>query len=147
VKSYLQHESVPIDGKQIRLKVGIPPDIESSLDRIPTRDEMRLLLRDSDPRVRALISLLATSGLRIGEAALLRVGNLNLDEERVTVMAKKTKSRSMRIDRPSSLYRMPPCTSSCPVYTPSSLALYVLAVNAGFVSANGIQLGDSFSFV
>jgi integrase len=52
---------------------------------------------DSDPRVRALISLLATSGLRIGEAAQLRIGNLNLDEEKVTVMARKTKSRSMRI--------------------------------------------------
>jgi len=86
VKAYLQHESVPIDGKQVRLKVGIPQDIDSSLDRIPTRDEMRLLLMDSDPRVRALISLLATSGLRIGEAALLRIGNLNLDEEKVTVL-------------------------------------------------------------
>jgi hypothetical protein len=47
---------VPIDSKQIRLKVGIPPDVESSLDRIPARDEMRLLLMDSDPPVRALIS-------------------------------------------------------------------------------------------
>ena len=41
-----------------------------------------------------------------------------------------------------------PCTPSiCPVYTPPVNAMYVLEVNAGFVKANGVKLGDSFSFV
>ena len=41
-----------------------------------------------------------------------------------------------------------PCTpTNCPVYTPLDNAMYVLEVNAGFVAANGIRLGDSFAFV
>ncbi|HYB83772.1 MAG TPA: DUF192 domain-containing protein [archaeon] len=43
---------------------------------------------------------------------------------------------------------LPPCTpAGCPVYTPTANATYVLEVNAGFVRANGLALGDSFSFV
>ena len=43
---------------------------------------------------------------------------------------------------------LPPCTpADCPVYTPTANATYVLEVNAGFVRANGLALGDSFSFV
>jgi len=43
---------------------------------------------------------------------------------------------------------LPPCTSaSCPVYTPPVYVTYVLEVNAGFVKANGVELGDSFNFV
>jgi len=41
-----------------------------------------------------------------------------------------------------------PCTpTACPVYSPSVNALYVLEVNAGFVRANGVGLGESFTFV
>ena len=43
---------------------------------------------------------------------------------------------------------LPPCTpAACPVYTPPANATYVLEVNAGFVKANGLGLGDSFNFV
>ena len=43
---------------------------------------------------------------------------------------------------------LPPCTpSTCPVYTPLVNASYVLEVDAGFVAANGVELGDSFAFV
>ncbi len=43
---------------------------------------------------------------------------------------------------------LPPCTpTSCPVYTPPVNAMYVLEVNAGFVKANAVKLGDTFSFV
>ena len=43
---------------------------------------------------------------------------------------------------------LPPCTPSvCPVYTPPVNAMYVLEVNAGFVRTNGVELGNSFSFV
>jgi hypothetical protein len=41
-----------------------------------------------------------------------------------------------------------PCPPEfCPVYTPPfANVLYVLEVNAGFVSANGVVLGDSFTY-
>ena len=43
---------------------------------------------------------------------------------------------------------LPPCTlTACPVYTPPVNALYVLEVNEGFVAANGIALGTTFTFV
>lgn len=41
---------------------------------------------------------------------------------------------------------LPPCVEEpCPVYTPAASALYVLEVNAGFVQAHGISLGDTFA--
>jgi uncharacterized membrane protein (UPF0127 family) len=41
-----------------------------------------------------------------------------------------------------------PCTpQSCPIYTPPTNAMYVLEVNAGFVQAHGVAMGDTFSFV
>jgi uncharacterized membrane protein (UPF0127 family) len=41
-----------------------------------------------------------------------------------------------------------PCTpQDCPVYTPPARAMYVLEVNAGFVLAHNISLGDMFAFV
>ena len=41
-----------------------------------------------------------------------------------------------------------PCSlNACPVYTPPVRMLNILEVNAGFVAANGVRLGDSFSFV
>ena len=43
---------------------------------------------------------------------------------------------------------LPPCTpTNCPVFTPPSNALYVLEVNAGFVRAHGVVLGDVFTYV
>lgn len=43
---------------------------------------------------------------------------------------------------------LPPCSPiACPVFTPSSKAMYVLEVNAGFVAAHKVFLGDMFTFV
>lgn len=41
-----------------------------------------------------------------------------------------------------------PCTpQNCPIYTPPAKAMYVLEVNAGFVQAHDISLGEMFNFV
>jgi integrase len=97
VRGLLRHEGVVVDDYQVRSRVGVPPNVESSIDRIPTKEEMRLLVLDTNPRTRALIALLATSGLRIGEAANLRIGNLDLMKGRVTVVATRSKSRRTRV--------------------------------------------------
>ena len=41
-----------------------------------------------------------------------------------------------------------PCSpQSCPVYTPTINAMYVLEVNAEFAQSHDISLGDTFNFV
>jgi len=43
---------------------------------------------------------------------------------------------------------LPPCGPSvCQVFTPSVKATYVLEVNAGFVAAHHVSLGDKFDFL
>jgi integrase len=96
-RGLLKYEGVALDNYQMKTKVGLPPRIESSLDRIPTREELRLLVLNANPRTRALISLLATSGPRIGEAAGLRVGNVDFEKCQISVVAARTKSRATRL--------------------------------------------------
>ena len=41
-----------------------------------------------------------------------------------------------------------PCTpQDCPAFTPSSKAMYVLEVNAGFVESHNVTLGQAFTFL
>lgn len=43
---------------------------------------------------------------------------------------------------------LPPCDPTvCQVFTPQVRAMYVLEVNAGFIAAHQISLGDQFNFV
>jgi hypothetical protein len=43
---------------------------------------------------------------------------------------------------------LPPCTpQNCPVVTPTSKALYVLEVNAGFMASHQIRMGTTFVFL
>ena len=65
VKGLLRFEEINLDSYKFRAKVELPPKMEISVDRIPTREEMRSIALNSDRKTRALISLLATSGLRI----------------------------------------------------------------------------------
>lgn len=41
-----------------------------------------------------------------------------------------------------------PCTAqNCPVFSPSTGAMYVLEVNAGFVKSHNVTLGQTFTFL
>ncbi len=97
VKGLLRYEEINLDAYKFRAKVELPPKTEISIDRIPTREEMRTIVLNSDRKTRALISLLATSGLRIGEAAALRVGNVDFENCKVTLLSSRTKSRRNRV--------------------------------------------------
>jgi len=69
VKGLLRYEEINLDSYKFRAKVELPPKTEISIDRIPTREEIRTIALNSDRKTKALVALLATSGLRIGEAA------------------------------------------------------------------------------
>ena len=96
VKGLLRYEDVTLDAYKFRAKVDLPPKMEVSIDRIPTREEMRTIVLNSDRKTRALVALLATSGLRIGEAASLRVGNVDFKDSKVTLLSQRTKTRKSR---------------------------------------------------
>jgi len=92
----LEHEDALLDRRKVR-KLQLPGKVEVSDDRIPTKQELRTIILNANPCARALISLLATSGMRIGEAGQLRIGNLELLKNKVTVVANCTKSRRTRV--------------------------------------------------
>lgn len=97
VKGLFRYEGIHLDNYELRAKVELPPKAEVSIDRIPTREEMRSIVLNSNRKTRALVALLATSGLRIGEAASLRVGNIDLLAKKITLIANRTKTKKPRI--------------------------------------------------
>ena len=97
VKGLFRFEGINIDSYQFKARVELPPKMEISIDRIPTREEIREIILNSDKKTRALVGILATSGLRLGEAASLRIGNLDFESNKVTVMSQRTKSRRGRV--------------------------------------------------
>ena len=43
---------------------------------------------------------------------------------------------------------LPPCSpQNCPIYAPPVNAMFVLEVNAGFVKAHNIAIGDAFNYL
>jgi integrase len=96
LKGLFRYEDIPLDSQRLRSKVELPPNVDVSIDRIPTREEMRSILLNCERRTRALVSLLATSGLRIGEAVSLRISSLDLSNNKVTLMSMRTKNRRPR---------------------------------------------------
>ena len=58
VKSYYGYEDVDLDDRKFKKTVRLPTKTEISLDRIPTREEIRDLLINTSPRGRALVALL-----------------------------------------------------------------------------------------
>jgi integrase len=94
---FLRYEEIDVDPYRFKTRVELPRKIEISIDRIPTRNEMKTILLASPSRTRALIALLATSGLRIGEAANLRIANIDFKMGKLTLLSKNSKSRRNRI--------------------------------------------------
>ena len=59
-----------------KIKRYIPPKKRVNRDRAYTHEEIHSLLDISDERMRAVILLLASSGMRIGAVPLLKIRNL-----------------------------------------------------------------------
>ena len=93
----MRYADVNLDPRRLRDKVEMPSKVEISIDRIPTREEIRQMLMTADLKTRALIGILATSGFRIGEAARLRVANIDFETGKLTLLSPKTKSRKNRV--------------------------------------------------
>lgn len=53
----------------------------SHVDRVPSRDELRLLLMNADARGKAMVAFMASSGVRINTLCELKLGDVDLSAE------------------------------------------------------------------
>ena len=102
VTRYFAFNDVVIDPVRFRAKV-VMPRVEDPDDRAPTLEELRGILSWGKMRTKTLIIVMATSGMRLGEAIVLKIGNITFDSRptRITLspkVAKKTgKGRTVYI--------------------------------------------------
>lgn len=83
----------------LKIDIDIPIKIFNvHEDTLPSREELKNIINDSDLRLKAMILLLASSGMRVGELHRLKIGDIDLSKEIPTVRirgleAKERKSR------------------------------------------------------
>lgn len=96
-KKLLRHHDVPILNELFLEKVTLPT-AEEILDEAPTPDEIRLILGRCSLRMKALSLVLATSGMRLGEALQLRTKDVDFASKpvRIVIPAAYTKNSRER---------------------------------------------------
>jgi len=83
---------------------------------IPTPDVVRSILQACDPRFRAFVGLCAFAGLRLGEAAALRVGDIDFLRRQVHI-----RRQVQRLDGGEIDIRLPKYNSERTVHVPDAL--------------------------
>lgn len=98
VRKWLGYNEVELSSEKLRNMVELPRQYSITDDRIPTSAELRDMVVVSKPRGKALITMLASSGLRVGELLALKVGDLDFDKHptRIRLKARATKDRQAR---------------------------------------------------
>jgi integrase len=97
-KKFLRLNGFDISNDVLRSKVEMPRMFIKTVDRAPTLDELRRIILHTNSRGKAMITMLASSGMRIGELLSLRVKDIDLSRHPVTVFLKAevTKDRQAR---------------------------------------------------
>jgi integrase len=101
LKGFLVDSDVEISNEKMRQKVVLPQAYEVSTDRAPTREEVRNILLRSNLPTKTAITMLTSSGMRIGELTQLKVSNIQFGEKgspsRVLLKPSTTKTRKRRM--------------------------------------------------
>jgi integrase len=101
LKGFLVDSDVEISNEKMKQKVVLPQAYEISSDRAPTRDETRRILIRSNLPTKAAVVMLASSGMRLGELAQLKVSNIQFGENtspsRIILKPSTTKTRKRRM--------------------------------------------------
>jgi integrase len=101
VKGFLADSDIDITAEKVRAKIVLPQSYEVSTDRAPTPDEIQKILWRGKLATKAAITVLASSGMRLGEASTLRVSNIEFGEKgqpsKIVLRAAETKSRKRRV--------------------------------------------------
>lgn len=97
-KKFLRLNGFDISNDILRSKVEMPRMFIKTVDRAPTLDELKRIILHTNSRGKAMISMLASSGMRIGELLSLRVKDVDCSRHPVTVSlrAEVTKDRQAR---------------------------------------------------
>ncbi len=109
VTCYFAYNDLVVDSARFKAKV-IMPRVEEPNDRAPTIEELRAILSWGKLRTKTLILVMATSGMRLGEAIVLRTSSLDFSSKptRITLstaVARKTgKSRMVYISDEATEY-------------------------------------------
>jgi integrase len=98
VKSYLEYHDVDISSTKFRKKVTLPSKERRIKEAIDAEDIRTILLGCTNVRLKALLLVLASSGMRVGEALALRNSDIHLDESptRIHIAAQNTKTSQER---------------------------------------------------
>jgi integrase len=99
VRQFLIHEEVPIDNLKFREKVVTPQDYAISTDRAPTKSELKKLFLHASLKAKVILTMLVSSGMRIGELANLRISDIDFSSRptKVIVRASETKQKRTHI--------------------------------------------------
>jgi len=86
VKSYFKRNKIKFeDDFWEELTRRIKGSRARTMDRIPTIEELRQILTHTDAKGKALFLMLASSGMRIGEALSIKINDINLDKDPVEI--------------------------------------------------------------
>ena len=98
LRGFFASEDIALDPARLRAKVTIPVQYAISTDRAPTQEEVKRIMLHSGLQGKVVTSMLASSGMRIGELANLRVGDIEFgNPSKIRVKAKTTKTKKSRI--------------------------------------------------
>lgn len=95
VKKYLAFVDIKVDSSLFRAKV-VMPKVSTIADQPLTIEQVRTVLTKGrpNPKMRTLILMLLSSGMRIGEALSLKVKDLALDSSPATVSVRAEYSKT-----------------------------------------------------
>jgi len=98
VKKFLEYEEVPFDERKLKNRVVLPQNYEVSSDRSPTNSELEKVFMDASLKAKTMVTVLASSGMRIGELQTLKIGQIDFSKSptRINLQAKATKTRHSR---------------------------------------------------
>jgi integrase len=99
VKEFLTHEDITFDKFKLRDRIVTPQNYAISIDRAPTKSELRRLFVNASLKAKVILTMLVSSGMRIGELANLRVGDVDFNSKptKITVRASETKQKRAHI--------------------------------------------------
>ena len=98
-KKFLRAYGIEFSNDKLKEMIDMPRTHGITQDRIPTIEEMKAIIYSTNVRGKAMIAMLVSSGMRIGELLSLRVKDIDFGTQPTTVRlrAEVTKDRLARI--------------------------------------------------